>query len=51
VSEGLLLKGGRVIDPAQGLDATRDVLIKGNRVAEVGARLSVRGVEVVDVGG
>jgi dihydroorotase len=49
VSEGLLLKGGRVIDPAQGLDATRDVLIKGGRVAEVGSRLSARGAEVVDV--
>jgi dihydroorotase len=51
VSEGLLLKGGRVIDPAQGLDATRDVLIKGDRVAELGSRLSVRGAEVVDVAG
>ena len=51
MSEGLLLKGGRLIDPAQKLDAQRDVLIKGGRVAEVGARLSTRGVEVVNVAG
>jgi dihydroorotase len=51
VSEGLLLKGGRVIDPAVGLDAQRDVLIKNGRVVEVGARLSTKGVEVVDVAG
>ena len=51
MSEGLLLKGGRVIDPAQGLDATRDVLIKSGRVAEVGSRLAARGAEVVDLSG
>jgi dihydroorotase len=51
VSEGLLLKGGRVIDPAQGLDAARDVLIKSGRVAEVGSRLAARGAEIVDLSG
>jgi dihydroorotase len=51
VSEGLLLKGGRVIDPAQGLDGAHDVLLKGGRVAEVGSRLTARGAQVVDVGG
>jgi dihydroorotase len=51
VSEALLLKGGRVVDPAQKLDAPRDVLIKDGRVAEVGVRLAARGAEVVDVAG
>ena len=45
MSEGLLLKGGRVVDPAQGLDGPRDVLLRDGRVAEVGSRLSARGAE------
>jgi dihydroorotase len=32
----LLLRGGRVIDPASGRDAVADVLIRGDRIAEVG---------------
>jgi dihydroorotase len=31
----VVLKGGRVIDPAQGLDGVRDVAVKGGRVAAV----------------
>lgn len=31
----LLLKGGRVVDPAQGLDALLDVAIVGDRIAQV----------------
>ena len=33
----LLLKGGRVIDPAQGIDAVRDVAFEGGKVAAVAA--------------
>jgi dihydroorotase len=47
----LLLKGGRVIDPAQGLDATLDVLIADDTVAEVGPRVSSRGAQVLEVKG
>ena len=32
----LLIKNGRVIDPANGIDQTCDVLIKGNRIEKVG---------------
>lgn len=35
----LVLKGGRVIDPAQGIDAVGDVAFKDGRVAAVGANL------------
>jgi dihydroorotase len=45
----LLLKGGRVVDPARGVDEVLDVLIEDGLVAQVGARLSAKGVEVVDV--
>ena len=32
----LVLKGGRVIDPAQGIDAVMDVGIKNGRIAKLG---------------
>ncbi|MBC5800593.1 MAG: dihydroorotase [Candidatus Eremiobacteraeota bacterium] len=35
----LLIRGGRVIDPAQNLDALRDVLLRDGLVAAVGERL------------
>jgi dihydroorotase len=47
----LLLKGGRVVDPAQNVDATLDVLIADDTVAEVGPRLTSRSAQVVDVKG
>jgi dihydroorotase len=43
----LLLKGGRVVDPAQGLDSVLDVRLEGGRVAEFGRKLAVRDAEVV----
>ncbi|MCG6922639.1 MAG: dihydroorotase [Acidobacteria bacterium] len=47
----LLLRGGRVIDPEQGVDATLDVLISEDTVAEVGTRLSARGAQVLEMKG
>jgi dihydroorotase len=47
----LLLKGGRVIDPAQGLDGTFDVMIGDEAIEEVGPRLSARGAQVLEVKG
>jgi dihydroorotase len=35
----LLLKGGHVIDPANNLDAVRDVAISGNKIARVAASI------------
>jgi dihydroorotase len=46
---GLLLKGGRVIDPSQDLDAVLDVLLEEGRVAAVGSNLYTGPHEVVDV--
>jgi dihydroorotase len=46
----LVLRGGRVIDPASGLDAVRNVAIRNGRIAAISTRtLSAR--EVVDVTG
>ena len=48
---GILLKGGRVVDPVNGIDGTRDVLIDGGVIAAVGVDLPAGAAQVVDVGG
>ncbi len=47
----LLLRGGRVIDPAQGLDGVLDVAVSGGRIAAVGKNLPGPAKETVDVRG
>ncbi|HSE95903.1 MAG TPA: dihydroorotase [Methylomirabilota bacterium] len=48
----LLIRNGRVIDPANGLDGPGDVLIRDGVVSAVGPRLEVaQETTVVDVGG
>jgi dihydroorotase len=53
--ERLLIKSGLVIDPSQGLEAVRDVLIEDGRVRAVKASLSkdsgLRGVKTLDAAG
>jgi dihydroorotase len=44
-----LLKGGRVVDPANGIDGMFDVLIDGDRIAQVGRGLPVAGATVVEL--
>jgi dihydroorotase len=43
----LVLKGGRVIDPSQGIDEDLDVLIEDGRVQKLGRGLPVRGRALV----
>jgi dihydroorotase len=48
----LLIRGGRVIDPAGSVDAVQDVLIEDGKIARVGARLAVpAGAAVIDAAG
>ena len=47
----LLLRGGRVIDPAQGLDGILDVAVRGGRIAAVGKNLPGPAKETIDVRG
>jgi dihydroorotase len=52
----ILLRGGRVLDPAAGVDGVRDVLLRDGEVAEVAERIDLDGrddgdVEVVDCDG
>src|SRR5258705_3673839 len=44
-----LLKGGRVVDPANRIDGVRDVLIDGDRIARVGADLPADGATVIEI--
>ena len=47
---GRLFKGGRVVDPANGLDGVFDLLIEDGRVARIGKNLPVgAGVTVVEM--
>jgi dihydroorotase len=51
-SYDLVLKGGHVIDPKNGIDAVRDVAIKDHKIAEVAEHIQAgAGAKVVDVSG
>jgi dihydroorotase len=49
----VLLKGGRVIDPAAGLDATLDILVEDQRIAAIGPALAATapGADIIDCTG
>jgi len=47
----LIIRNGRVIDPASKLDAVADVLIEGDKIAAVGEKLQVSGAELFDASG
>jgi dihydroorotase len=47
----LLIKNGRVLDPATKTDATLDVLLDGDRISKVGANLAQDGAEIFDASG
>jgi dihydroorotase len=45
----LILKGGRVVDPANGMDGTFDVLIENGTISRIGRDLPVGEAEVYEV--
>jgi dihydroorotase len=47
----LIIRNGRVLDPASRLDAVRDVLVEDGRIAEIGEKLHVTGAEKFDASG
>ena len=47
----LLIKNGRVLDPASGLDAVRDIAIEDCKFAAIGEGLDLYGAEVFDASG
>jgi dihydroorotase len=49
--QALLIRGGRVIDPASRLDAKVDILIENGRIAQIGDNLKAKNAEVFDATG
>ncbi len=47
----LVIRGGRVLDPASNRDEKADVLIDAGRIAAIGASLDAPGAEVIDATG
>src|SRR5215831_13209856 len=47
----IVIKGGRVIDPSDGANATRDVAIAGGRIAAVEANIAGDATETIDARG
>ncbi len=47
----LLLKGGRIVDPAARRDGVADLLLEDGRVFRIGERLDGAGAEIVDASG
>ena len=51
MTSALLVRGGRLVDPAAGRDGAFDLLLRDGVVVEVGAGLSARSAEVLDASG
>ena len=47
----LLVRGGRIVDPATGTDGRRDILLEGPAIAAVGADLAAVADRTVDASG
>jgi dihydroorotase len=47
----LIIKGGRVIDPSIGLDATRDVAIAGGKIVAVESSITATATDTIDARG
>jgi dihydroorotase len=50
-AENLVIRGARVLDPVEGVDAAVDVRIDGGTVSQIGERIDANGHRVVDAGG
>ena len=48
---GLLIKGGRMVDPANGIDEILDIFIENGTIARFGKGLAVDGAESLDASG
>ena len=47
----ILLKNGHVVDPAQNLNGTADILIEGQTIQAVGQNLEAPGAQIIDLQG
>ncbi|MEE8484095.1 MAG: dihydroorotase [Nitrospinota bacterium] len=49
--ESIIIKNGRVCDPASGIDKQADVLIEEGKIAEVGNNIAAKKARVIDAAG
>lgn len=47
----ILIKNGLVVDPANGIEEIKDVLVKDGVIAEVGGNINADKAEIIDAGG
>lgn len=47
----ILLKGGHIVDPANGIDTEADLLIKGDKIAQVGKGVKAGAAKIIDCKG
>ena len=47
----IILRGGRIVDPSQGIDRVCDLLIKDGKIAKTGVNISREGAQVIDAAG
>src|SRR3954468_17182304 len=47
----LILRGGHLVDPSQGIDARRDVAFSGGKVVAIGERIDEAAADTRDVSG
>ena len=47
----LIIRNGRVMDPASGLDAVRDIVVENGRIAAIGEKLEASGAQIFDASG
>ena len=47
----ILIRGGRILDPASGTDAAQDILLDGARITRIGPALSAPDAEILDATG
>jgi len=47
----ILIKNGRVIDPANNIDEVRDILVEGTKISKVGENISVVADSTIDASG
>lgn len=51
MNNSLLIKGGHVIDPANGLDGIRDILVEDGKISQVAEKIVKNGTEIIAAGG
>ncbi len=48
---GWLIRKGKVVDPASGIEGIRDVLVEGGKIKAVGVTLRAKGARIIDAEG